>query len=439
MKSHKNNWRKAAKVFSVFALMLVLVFAFSSVAFAGIGIEGDPDVTIEADRVIHDDLFVTGRDILIAGTIEGDLFATGETVTITGEVDGNVFAGGAAVYISGTVDGAVVIAAYTAKIQEGAVLTRNVYFGGFDLVFEENSLVERSIYAGGYQVQIDGKVDRNVIAGVGALIVGGHVAGDAYLEVGDPDSRIPTFQIGEPYDKYEVTTHRPGLYVEEGSIGGDLDYRYSYLETDLDLNFNIEETISDTISFFFAQRFRRLGGEFVAILLLGALMLYFAKDFLLNAVEEIKSNALADTGWGLLVFLLYLPVVFVLIFVLVSLIVLGSILTLGAFTGELIAISGLTFAGLQTAFGLLVSFGTKIVFSYLIGRWILERGSQASFESYWNHFGALALGALLFEVIRLVPVLGWLTMAIFTVIGIGSFLVLLRNRLTRKETEITPA
>ena len=96
------------------------------------------------------------------------------------------------------------------------------------------------------------------------------------------------------------------------------------------------------------------------------------------------------------------------------------------------------FASLVT-FGLLVSFGTKIVFSYLVGRWILDRGSQVSFESYWNHFAALALGALLLQVIRLVPVIGWLATVILTVIGVGAFFVLVRSRLTRKQTEITPA
>lgn len=439
MKSPQNKWRKAVKVFGVFALMLVLVFSFSSVAFAGIEIEGDPDVTIEADRVIKDDVFVSGRDILVEGTIEGDLFASGETVTITGVVEGNVYAAGSAVYINGTIDGTLAIGAYTANIQEGAVITRNLYFGGFDLELEENSLVERSIYAAGYQVQVGGKVDRNVIAGAGAFAVAGHIAGDVYLEVGDPDSRIPTIHIDETFDQYEVDTLRPGLYIEEGSIGGELDYRYTYMETDFNFNFDIEETFSDTISFFVAQRFRRLGGEFIAILILGALMLYFAKGMILNAVEEIKANALADAGWGVLIFLLYIPAVLVLIFVMISLIVIGSLLTLGAFTGELIALSSLTFAGILTVFGLLVSFGTKVVLSYLVGRWILDRGSQLTFESYGNHFAALALGAFLFEVLRLVPVLGWLTMAVFAVIGTGAFFVLLRNRLTRKQTDITPA
>jgi cytoskeletal protein CcmA (bactofilin family) len=439
MNSPKNNWRKAAKAMGVFALMLVLVFSFSSVAFAGIEIEGDPDVTIAADRVIKDDVFVSGRDILVEGTIEGDLFASGETVTITGVVEGNVFASAAAVYIDGTIDGTTAITAYTAHIQEGAVLTRNIYFGGFNLELEENSLIERSIYAGAYQVQIGGQVDRNVIAGSVAFVVDGHIAGDTYLEVGDPDSRIPTIHIDDSFDQYEIDTLRPGMYIDEGAIDGDLDYRYSYMETDLDLNFSFDETISDTFSFFVAQRFRRLTGEFIAILLLGALLLYFAKDFVFNAVEEIKSNAMADTGWGLLVFVLYIPVVIVLIFVLIALVVLGSMLTLGAFTGELMAVGALVFAGLQTAFGLLVSFGTKIVFSYLIGRWILDKGSQLSFNTFWNHFAALALGAFLFEVIRIVPVLGWVVMAVFTVIGIGAFFVLVRNRLTRKQTETTPA
>ncbi|MEN8240718.1 MAG: hypothetical protein ABFS17_02260, partial [Chloroflexota bacterium] len=75
------NWRKAFKAFSIFTLLLILTLSFSSIAFAGIAIEGDPDYTIAEDRVIEDDVFLGGRNILVAGTIKGDLFVSGETVT----------------------------------------------------------------------------------------------------------------------------------------------------------------------------------------------------------------------------------------------------------------------------------------------------------------------------------------------------------------------
>jgi cytoskeletal protein CcmA (bactofilin family) len=439
MKSVNTKRRTAVKIVSVLAVLFVMAFAFSVPAFAGIEIEGDPDITIEADEVIEDDAFLAGQDILVEGTIIGDLFATGETVTITGTVEGNVFVSAALVQISGMVDGTVLIGSYSAEIQPGAVITRNIYFGGFSLEVQEEALIERSIYAGGYQVQLSGQVDRNVVAGAGAFAADGTIAGDLLLEVGDPDSDIPNIQFGDPIDEYEVDMLEPGLYLEDDVVGGDVDFRYTYMETDFDFDTNIDDTVSETVSFFFAQRLRRLGGEFLTVLLLGALALYVAKDWLIKAVDEIKANALRDTGTGLLIFLLYLPAVFVLFVALGAVVILGSVLTIGAFTGELIAFTGIGFTGLLAVFGLLVTFGTKIVFSYLVGRLILERGSQFDFESYWHHFGALALGAFLYMVLRMIPVIGWLMMAILAVIGTGAFFFVLRDKFRKQPVEVTPA
>jgi cytoskeletal protein CcmA (bactofilin family) len=437
MKSRNTNWRKAAKAFSIFTLLLVLIFSFSSVAFAGISIEGDPDITIDADRVIEDDLFLVGRDILVAGTIKGDLFVSGETVSITGTVEGNLFTTGGEINISGKIDGAVVVAGgYSAILQNGAMVTRNIYFSGYNLEIQENTTVQRSIYAAGYQVQIDGQVDRNVIAGTGAFVLTGSVAGDVLLEVGHPSSSIPNFYIGQPY---QVDQIKPGMYLDEDLIGGELDYHYSYFESDFDFDFDIDQFTTEAASFIFAQQFRRRAGEFLAIVFLGALLLYWRKETVAKAVEEIKSNALRDTGAGLLIFLLYIPAVLVLFLAMTMIVVVGSVLTLGGFTSQLISFTGLTFTGILAVFGLLVTFGTKIVFSYLVGRWVLSKGSQTSTDNYWMHFGALALGAFFYELVRVVPILGWLFVAIVATIGIGAFFFMLLDKLNTKKTEVTPA
>ena len=271
MKSRNTNWQKAAKAFSIFSLLLVLVFSFSSIAFAGIAIEGDPDITIDADRVIEDDVFLAGEDILVEGTIEGDLFATGETITITGTIVGNLFASGAEVIISGTVDGSAAVSGYSVTLKDDAVITRNIYFGGYNLEIQEGVTIQRSIYAAGYQVQIAGQVDRNVVAGTGAFVLDGYVAGDVVLEVGSPDSSIPQVYIGQPY---QVPQLNPGMYLDDGEIGGELDYHYSYMETNIDTNFDVDQFTTETVSYFAAQHFRRRSGEFLAILLLGALALF---------------------------------------------------------------------------------------------------------------------------------------------------------------------
>jgi cytoskeletal protein CcmA (bactofilin family) len=435
MNSVKPKRHTAVKLLGLMVVVLIFSLAFSAPVFAGTEIEGDPDVTIGADEIIQDDVFVSGRHVLVEGIIEGDLFASGETVTITGTVDGNLFAAGAAVYITGTVDGAVMLGCYTAEIQPGAVITRNIYFGGFNLDIQPEAVVERSIYAGGYQAQIGGQVNRNVIAGLGAFAADGSIAGDVLLDVGRPSSEVPQVYLGEPFEDYEVEMLDPGMQIADGVIEGELDYRYSDVSVDVDTDVNVDEFTSDAVSFFVTQRLRQRTGEFVALLLLGAALIYFGKDWLTKAVTEVKTNALRDSGVGLLIFFLFLPVVFVLFMALILLVVMGSFITLGSFTGTLMSFSGLLFSGLMLVFGLLVGYGTKIVLGYLVGRWILEKSSENGFENYWRHFGALALGLFLYEVLRVVPVFGWLVATIVIVIGTGALFFVLRNAFQHKPTE----
>ena len=47
--------------------------------------------------------------------------------------------------------------------------------------------------------------------------------------------------------------------------------------------------------------FRRRTGEFLGLLLVGALALWLMKDRLLKAVAEVRSNAAVDGLWGLLI------------------------------------------------------------------------------------------------------------------------------------------
>ena len=139
------------------------------------------------------------------------------------------------------------------------------------------------------------------------------------------------------------------------------------------------------------------------------------------------------------IFVLYLPAVFVLFVALGAVVILGSFLTFGAFTSELITFTGLGFSGVLAVFWLLATFGAQITFSYMFGRWILDKGSSLSFENYWHHFGALALGAFLYEVVRVIPVFGFVLAVVLGIIGIGAFFFVLRNKFRKEPVEVTPA
>ena len=231
----------------------------------------------------------------------------------------------------------------------------------------------------------------------------------------------------------------PGYVVEESLVEGDLNIKVTPVET----NVNVPDIKIDPAQLVLGY-LRRRAGEFVALMLVGMIVLWLMKDSLLKAVDEVKSNAGKDSLWGLLVYFLYVPVVFTLFVVLTLLIIMVSLLTLGSLTGEVIAISSFSFFGLLTLFGMLASLGTKIVVGYLVGRWLLSKTSNLSYENYWHHVGALALGVFLYEVLRAIPLAGFIIMLIVVVIGTGAFFVLLKNALQKKsssagEVEVVPA
>ena len=93
----------------------------------------------------------------------------------------------------------------------------------------------------------------------------------------------------------------------------------------------------------------------------------------------------------------------------------------------MITISGFSFFGATALFGMLAGLATKVVIGYLVGRWLLDKASNLSYENYWHHVAALAVGVFLYEMLRAIPVAGFLIMLVVVVIGTGAFFVLIKG------------
>ena len=122
---------------------------------------------------------------------------------------------------------------------------------------------------------------------------------------------------------------------------------------------------------------------------------------------------------------MYVPVVITLFLGLVLVTIIFSLLTLGSLTGEMIALSTLTFTGFITAFSMLAGLFTKVVIGYLVGRWLLEKMTKLEYTNFWHHFAALALGVFLYELLRSIPVFGFFLVVVVVMIGMGAFFSML--------------
>ena len=402
-------------------LAAFLILAFASPTRAA-EFRGGDHVVIASDEVIDDDLFVSGNRIEINGTITGDLFATGSEVTVDGRVGGSAFLSGFSISVSGDIEGSLYSGAYSLVVERGGEIGRNVYFGGFSLTIEDGSTVGRSVYTGTYQTVIDGDVAGDVNASTSALVVNGSVGGDVTGKVGTADGGAGTVFPGFPGS---VPILSPGLDISDAAnIGGEVDVQVSAAGDGSDVG----RSIGRTVERFVSRTVRDRLGEFIAVLLIGGLLLWLWPAAMLLLREEAKERPLPTAGWGCASFIavyVLLPVAAILVFVVA---LLGGLVTLGQLFGDILGIGGSTLALFFFTFTFVVSIVTKAIIAFLGGRLILERLMKDFSGSGWANFGALALGMFIYEILRVIPFFGWLLSVVVTIVGLGAIAIVLRNR-----------
>jgi hypothetical protein len=446
----KRNWTFVGRLALVLPLLALAALGFVPPAQAADFRTGDV-VIIDADEVIDDDLFVSGERVEVNGTVKGDLFATGGQVVVNGQVEGSLIIAAQAAEFNGQVDGSVYGSAYSLVVGPEASAGRNLYVGAYSLETEAGSTVGRSLYVGAYQAVLGGEVARDVRAGLGALELNGQVNGDLYVEVGSADTAPPEstryFFPGAPI----VPAVLPGLHFgPEASVAGNVWYQ-SRAEQALPA-----EAVGGQVTFAtpapsdqpgmrpgavrvrdgqgaladLFQGFSVRAGEFIALLIVGGLLLRFWPEAVQRVSAQAQARPLPSTGWGCLVtaaFFVGVPLAAIAIFVVA---VLGGLVTFGQLFSAILGLGGAAL-GLTVSAGLFVlALVTKVIIAYLVGRLILSRLAPQSLTGRWGDLGALALGAAIYEVLRAIPFgLGWVIGAIVTLIGVGAIYFVVRQAL----------
>jgi cytoskeletal protein CcmA (bactofilin family) len=429
------------KVFLILIpLFLVSMIGFGAAATAK-AVEFDDDGIIEEGEVINDDLFIANDTVEINGVINGDVFAGGSVVEVNGTVNGSLFIGAQTIQVNGKVTGSVYTGSSSMTLGSEAEVGRNLYYGGFNLTTSTGSYIDRDLLVAGYQALLSGEVGRDVRAGVGALEINGVVGNDVFAEVGGTEgNQQPMYFTGPP----GVETFVPsGIRVSEDAvIGGTLTYRSSESQASAigisppgGVIFEYEARTSPEAE---PEEVGRVGSStmvaawlvkrirtFITLLLLGGLILWQLPGLLRKMSDKAEQEPLPSLGWGLVSIL----VVYLGAFLGIGLIIAGAIF-LGVITlGELakvILVIGFSSLGLFLAgFGLLVSYGSKIIVSYLVGKLLLKwLAPKYDGGMIWP----LVVGLLLYTFLRAIPLgFGLLVGFVVTLIGIGAIWLVIRD------------
>ncbi len=458
----KKNWHS-------YVLLALLVLSISFVAVQPVqAYEIDTDGRVDEGEVINDDLILAQENVIMEGTINGLLLASAQNVIINGTVNGdafifgqnvtigegaviqgNLFTGAQTVVVSGKVEGSVFSGSMATTFKNPALVSRNVYFGGYSLEILQGAEVNKDVAAGGYQVIVSGNINRDLNADVGALKINGRIGRNVSAVVAEPSDGTSS----APYIPQQniPMTLNPGLHIaEDAEIGGNLSYTsivpqdsaikstpsgsVIYMtpvpdKADKPEKVSEKPQTSNRILVQIGKTIKDMGKNFVSLSILGALALWLIPGLFTSFVQTLKTKPWQSAGIGILTYILTWIAVGLAVLVVISITVLLAFITLGGLSGLFFWSGTAVILTYLIVFGMMVALGSKVIVSFLVGKWIL---SQFVKDQPVNPYASLLLGVVIYTLLRAIPFFGGVLALVVTAFGLGAAAYYIINRLQKK-------
>lgn len=315
---------------------------------------------IKLNAPVVNDVVTGGGEILLNGAIANDLLVGGGTVTVRGKIGNNARIAGGTLIIDGPITNDLIITGGTITISKNASIGGDLLFAGGKLDLE--GPVHGKILMSGGTVTLNSTVNGNVIGGdVGHLILG-------------PQAKI----LGN----LSYSSNNPAQQETGSQVLGKTDFHLSNKHSEHNATASVV-----TATFY----------KLVVDIILSALLIYFFKQGLLVLLTRMKKTPLKSGGIGF-AYALLAPI--------------------ASFICLLFVWLGIA-SFLVYAFILLISlFVVKIFLGWLLLRLWNKRQKQI-YNLDWK---AGVIGPIFLFILILIPILGWLILAVILFIAIGALL-----------------
>lgn len=397
--------------------------------------------SVPSGAVIQADVVLTGNNIVIDGTVVGDVLAIGNQVKVNGTIEGSLVAAAQTIRINGKVKGTTYTAAIAFDLGPGAVLNRNLYFGGLSFAARKGAKVNRDLFAFSLGGTMLGQINGNVKAVIGpyeilklifdALKVKVQLPGMIYDEPAIPDATQPALPSPQ-------ITPSPGG-ISKATTG--------YLLVDLPITqLTPAPTTAATpvktqyvldwhlVGAWFLGRLRSL----IVLVFFSLLTLWSVPSTITQVSIKLREKSLASLGSGLLGTIISFNIILAAVLVAVIITALGFWLFFARVweVGIFIWSAGL---GIVLLFITLVCFFvfyvTKVITAYALGFILLK----PVFPKVLRHkILPLLLGLILYVLLSGLPYAGWVIGVLTTSFGLGAVWLSYRQNREQVKKQIPP-
>lgn len=418
--------RKFGYVFQIALSALACLIAFVLIVpgpFAAEFLKGK-NVHLTSLHRIDGDVYASGSDVTIDGSIGGDLLAVGETITTTGEISGSLMIVAGKLIHTGQAEGSIRVIVDRAEID--GYVGRSILFFGNTLEINRGAVIRGDVNAYGNRVNLAGAVRGDVTIKATKIDVSGQIDGNVDLEAGESIRIRPPAVIHG--DLTYTCSNELDLGDESGiTVLGDIT-RLEPVDSD-------EEEGEGTTAT--ALRFSLLFAAF----LFGMILIRLCPTYLSQAFEQLHHRFMASAGTGLLTAAVVIMCSLVLI-VAVALSLVGLILTANdQVAGGMLLLIFSTLLLPITSLAC-VSGGVLFYVGKLLPAWLIGYGLVRIFKKQPKQLGKwqLLIGLTILTSFFLIPGGGILLYLAAGIVGIGAIILSIREmrrRLQPTKSEAT--
>lgn len=367
-----------------FLLLMAIFFAFgtgNTIAANGSGGQEVVRSTLESGETLDETGFFSGQSVRIDGNVEGTAIATGTDVRINGNINGDLIVAAQNIYINGTVFGNIYAAGQNVTV--GTQSKADSFIAGQYINIGEGAVLGRDSFVAGQQIVLNGTVQRSLFAGGQDVSLGGTIGRDANLDA----ESLKVTDGAEIKGDLSYTSSKEADVASGSVISGKTDWKKAEATTTV-------AAAKPKASTVVVNKLISIAGA----LLIWFLVKVWRPKFWGKVSQKIKDQPLKSLGAGLLA-LIVTPIAIILIMITI----------VGAPLGVI--------AGLVYGVSIYLS---KIVVAVFIGSWIAERFKWP--ELHKGVWFAL-LGLVILAVLSMIPVVRVIVGMLTLFAGLGSLIL----------------